>query len=226
MGDLSSAFLGENQQAAPIPAEELSEKSLVLESFTQFVAEKLEETDADVVSFPGGEIARKANPSDTPFVPAHSTRTEWEKSSAHLQALLKGKNQQLAVLFVTEEPMEPAVAEYFGKMALAMKLAPAEWVLTTLKDPQGNKSPQDVFEEAYWWRPRYVVTLGAQALQAWLGSRERLAHSHGKIFPLPRFPEGIELVPLFHPGVISSNQNMKRSTWEDMQKIMRLLGKA
>jgi hypothetical protein len=35
----------------------------------------------------------------------------------------------------------------------------------------------------------------------------------------------IQVAPLFHPSVIASNINMKKSTWADMQKIMQALGK-
>lgn len=229
--------------------QELTEKALVLESFTQFVEEKLEENQSETMSFFGGEITRKEDPTQQPLKPVYSSRKEWEIAQSALlgegtwDILAKSKKSSPLILFIGESlfPLEanssevlqefqvcfpPGVAELFQKMVQAMKLDPTEYVLTTLKTLDSEKMPEQLFEEAHWWKPRFVVPLGAQACQALLGPRERLATIHGKTFNLPRLPSGTEIVPLFHPSVIATNANMKKSTWADMQKIMKVLDKA
>ena len=236
MGDLSWGA----QLPSPELRPELTEKALVLESFAQFAQDKLEETPA--LKFEGGEIVLKEDPTQLPLTPQFASRPEWEQAqSAKLgscwQTLVNAKNAQPLVLFIGESIVDsaqenefalcfaPGVAELFQKMVQAMKLTTSEYVLTTLRTPTSEKSPEELFEETHWWRPRFVVPLGAQACQALLGPRERLAAIHGKSFTLPRLPVGTEIVPLFHPGVIATNANMKKATWTDMQRLMKLLGK-
>jgi len=120
---------------------------------------------------------------------------------------------------------DPAVAELFQKMVQAMRLGASEYQLTALQDHSGERPRQLVLEEIFWQRPRVVVPLGARATSLLLGTRERLTSAHGKFFPLAEIP-GVEVFPLFHPGVILNNANMKKSTWTDMQKLMGVLGKA
>lgn len=242
MGDLS--FIGEETETtAPL---ELTEKALVLESFTQFAHEKLEEEATSELRFEGGEIVRKDSADQMPLKPRFPNRKAWESFQAQRlgeawSVLSAGKNPQPLILFVGEslsiDPeahgekgefalcFAPGVAELFQKMVQAMKLTHGEYVLTTLKTLTEEKTADELFEEAHWWRPRFVVPLGAQACQALLGSRERLASIHGKSYFVPRLPAGAEIVPLFHPGVIATNANMKRATWTDMQKLMKTLGK-
>lgn len=248
----ADALMGEQFWHTEIPETEipqqLTEKAVILESFTQFVEEKLDENQSESVSFPGGEVVRKEDPTQLPLRPIFRSLEEWNKAQLAIngaqtwEMLTKSKNEHPLVLFIGETLVSletfsnevlpefqvcfpVGVAELFQKMVQAMKLSPGEYVLTTLKTLETEKTPEQLFEEAYWWKPRFVVPLGAQACQAFLGPRERLASVHGKAFSLPRLPNGTEIVPLFHPSVIATNANMKKSTWTDMQKIMKVLGK-
>ncbi len=248
MGDVGLPPAGDESGTTKVEGADLSEKGLVLESFTQFVQERLAETPA--LRFPGGEITRKTDPGTREFAPVHPDRVAWEAAEApktgvdRWKALRDGKNAHPSVMFVGESfsttPWEGGgsvrdeflhcftapVAELFQKMVQAMKLEPADYVLAVLKDERGEKTPQELWEEVWWTAPRYVVPLGAKACHAFLGPRERLAAIHGKFFPLSAFPSETQVVPLFHPGVIATNLNMKKSTWGDMQKLMQALGKA
>lgn len=248
LGDLDLSHLA---PAAPAPVREpLTEKGVILESFTQFAEEKLAQAPAGVVSFPGGELAQKES-KKSKFAPVHASREAWLQAQATRTtpplwgALTSGKGP-LSVLFIGEalrgpEALEseiagirpeflvsfpPPVADLFQKMVLAMKLAPEEFALTALQDAGGERTTEELLEEIFWRRPRFVVPLGARATQALLGARERLATVHGKFYGLDAIPDcGTQVVPLFHPSVIASNANMKKSTWIDMQKIMQALGK-
>lgn len=253
MGDLDLAGVGlnESEVSEAVETPKLTEKALVLESFTRFAEEKIAESPAGVMTFPGGEVTKREDPSSQPLPLKHQDRAHWEAAQSQRlgsqvwQTLAQGKQVSPLVLFVGEalreesvlsQPIEairpefllsflPPVADLFQKMVQAMKLAPAEYVLCALKDASGEKTTEELLEDIAWWKPRFVVPLGAQACQAILGSRERLASVHGKFYPTPRLLLETQVVPLFHPSVIASNANMKKSTWADMQKIMQALGK-
>ena len=251
LGDLTLESMGLKEDVAPEPAPVLTERALVLESFTRFAEEKIAESPEGVVKFPGGEIVKREEPLTPPLENQFSDRSSWEQHQRQRlgaktwDALTAGKSAPL-VLFIgealreesiLEQPIEairpefllsfiPPVADLYQKMVQAMKLTQSEYVLMALKDQSGEKTPEELLEDISWWSPRFVVPLGAQACQAILGQRERLASVHGKFFPVPRLTSGgIQVAPLFHPSVIASNTNMKKSTWADMQKIMQALGK-
>lgn len=250
MGDLAqnSPVWEESAPAAAPIKEQLTEKALVLESFTQYVHEKMEESSLTSLQFPGGEIHLKEDESRKPLELRFSSFVNWSKAMdarvpKQWLAMSTDKKAPLAVLFVGESltapeispegirdeflwAFQPTVAELFQKMVQAMKLQPHEYALTALKDAAGDKTSEELFEEAHWWQARFVVPLGAQACQTLLGARDRLATIHGKSFTLAKLQSGSEVMPLFHPGVIATNANMKKSTWLDMQKIMQSLGKA
>ncbi|MFP5491849.1 MAG: uracil-DNA glycosylase family protein [Bacteriovoracia bacterium] len=249
LGDLDLSHLsGTISTSTP---ENLTEKAVLLESFTQFAEEQLSESPEGVMSFPGGELALKPTTKEGPFKPRFTSLGDWSSSQEvrlgqATWSALRADKEQVSVLFIGEallgnEALEteiktirpefllsfsPPVADLFQKMVQAMKLSVSEYALTALQDVHGERETKDLLEEIHWLRPRYVVPLGARATQSLLGARERLASVHGKFFPLTQM-EGseIQVVPLFHPSVIASNINMKKSTWADMQKIMQALGK-
>jgi hypothetical protein len=249
MGDLDLSHL--SGQAPTQTAENLTEKAVLLESFTQFAEEQLSESPEGIVSFPGGELALKPSVKEGPFKPHFASLSAWSTSqearlgSAAWKALRADK-EQISVLFIGEALLgtdaleaeiktirsefllsfSPPVADLFQKMVQAMKLSVSEYALTSLQDAGGERETKDLLEEIHWLHPRFVVPLGARATQSLLGARERLASVHGKFFPLSQIESSeVQVVPLFHPSVIASNINMKKSTWADMQKIMLAIGK-
>jgi hypothetical protein len=252
MGDLTLESMGLSEDVPLAPAPVLTERALVLESFTRFAEEKIAESPEGVVKFPGGEILKRDDPAAVPLERRFADRAAWEQhqrerlGARSWDTLTLGKSAPL-VLFIgealreesiLEQPIDairpefllsflPPVADLFQKMVQAMKLAQSEYVLMALTDKSGEKTTEELLEDISWWAPRFVVPLGARACQAILGQRERLATVHGKFYPVPRCPsDSIQVAPLFHPSVIASNTNMKKSTWTDMQKIMQALGKA
>jgi uracil-DNA glycosylase family 4 len=58
-----------------------------------------------------------------------------------------------------------------------------------------------------------------------LKSTDRLAQVHGQFFSRKIGEKTFQVVPLFHPSIIETNQNMKKTAWADMQKIMKHLKK-
>lgn len=251
LGDLTLESMGLTDDVVAAPPPVLTERALVLESFTRFAEEKIAESSEGVVKFPGGEILKRDDPAAVPLERRFADRAAWDQHQRERHGartwheLASGKAAPLVLFIgealreesVLEQPIEairpefllsfiPPVADLFQKMVQAMKLGHGEYVLMALRDQSGEKTPEELLEDISWWAPRFVVPLGAQACQAILGQRERLAMVHGKFFPVPRLPGTTQVAPLFHPSVIASNTNMKKSTWVDMQKIMQALGKA
>jgi len=243
-----TSWMPESEAVPAVTKEELTEKAVVLESFTRFAEEKLSESPDQEIKFEGGSLALKTQGSYDPFVAKFSSLADWLTSlelrlnPSVIESLFTAKSQIRVLFYVDEikldievpatEPsreflycFEKDVAELFEKMVKAMKLKPLEFALSAVSFSGEPREQEDLLEEIHWRQPEFVVPLGAQATQALLGSKERLATIHGKYFLLPRLnSKTVHVVPLFHPNVISTNQNMKKSTWTDMQKMMKSMG--
>ena len=116
------------------------------------------------------------------------------------------------------------------KMAKAMKLLPEEYEILefsqdSIENDQNNlKNELDELVAKY--RPRIVITLGAGITNFLLQKQERLSKVHGKFIPKTFQDIQVQVVPLFHPGFLIINPNMKRSAWMDLQKVMEFIGKS
>ena len=69
--------------------------------------------------------------------------------------------------------------------------------------------------------PEVVVALGTVAAQVLLQTKEPISVLRGRF----RDFHGIPLMPTFHPAFLLKNPERKREVWEDMQQVMKLLGK-
>jgi uracil-DNA glycosylase len=69
--------------------------------------------------------------------------------------------------------------------------------------------------------PEVVVALGTFAAQTLLQTKEPISKLRGRFHDY----HGIPLMPTFHPAFLLRNASMKREVWEDMQQVMKLLGK-
>jgi DNA polymerase len=155
--------------------------------------------------------------------------------------------EQVKVLFVSEkfrswEEIEPELksglinellagfplktAELFERMITAMKLVASEVIIFPVEGSDESDFSRYVMEVAAYYRPEIIVTLGAKAAQKILKSNDRLSMVHGQFFNRRMSETGnFQVVPLFHPSIIETNQNMKKTAWADMQKIMKHLKK-
>jgi len=70
-------------------------------------------------------------------------------------------------------------------------------------------------------KPEVVVALGKFAAQTLLQTREIISRLRGRFHDY----QGIPLMPTFHPSALLRDPAKKREVWEDMQKVMKLLGK-
>lgn len=211
-----------------------TEQKHLIESLERFVEER------EVV--PVGEkaeIALKATPDWS------SSQEDYLLSSQFRELILRGKNK-VEVIFVTEtlrpfNELGPELqgafidellcgfpqktAELFERMILAMKLRPEEVILYP-SELGGESLFDDVVKLTQEFRPKVIITLGAKATSAVLKTKDRLAQVHGQFFTRKLLDSyEVQVVPLFHPNIIETNQNMKRTAWVDMQKVMKFLKK-
>lgn len=234
---------------APLTRPEFTEKKQVIESLERFAQEKVALEEKPVIKIPGGEIVVRPTPGWE--VPLYSDAQELKDALSlpgeTKNIILKDKRPgQVQVLFVTEifRSFEEAsaelagnfldellmgfplkTAELFGRMIGAMKLTPEEVLLYPIENAESSLA-SEVMSLAAFYRPQVIVTLGAKASNEILKGNDRLSMIHGQFFTRQVLNAGdFEIVPLFHPSIIESNQNMKKTAWADMQKIMKHLQK-
>ena len=73
-------------------------------------------------------------------------------------------------------------------------------------------------------RPKVIVTLGKTPTDHFVPGREGMTARRGRFGSYL----GIPVMPTFHPSYLvrnEGNRELKRMVWEDMQKVMALLGK-
>jgi DNA polymerase len=68
--------------------------------------------------------------------------------------------------------------------------------------------------------PEVICTLGAVATQALLGTHEGITRLRGN------FQEyrSIKVMPTYHPAYLLRSPDKKREAWEDLKKIMAVMG--
>lgn len=95
--------------------------------------------------------------------------------------------------------------------------------------PPGNRNPEpDEVEscEPFLLRqleligPEVIVALGKFAAQTLLRDKTPITRLRGRWFDY----HGIRLMPTFHPAYLLRNPAEKRLVWEDIQKVMAVLG--
>lgn len=69
-------------------------------------------------------------------------------------------------------------------------------------------------------RPEIIVTLGATATKALLGSVGGITSARGRIFSL-RLDDSTEIpvLPTFHPAALLRDELLKKPVWEDMKQL-------
>lgn len=236
---------------AEIPKETFSEKVQVIESLERFAHEKAEETQSKILKIDGGELHIRPEPGWddlTHYKSQEALKESIKLDSRLLKIALDNKiPHTVKALFVSEkfrtwEEVEPELktgflnellagfplktAELFHRMIGAMKLDQSEVIIFPVEGNDETDFSRDVMEIAAFYRPEVIITLGAKATSKILKSSDRLSMVHGQFFNRKMGDTGtFQVVPLFHPSIIETNQNMKKTAWADMQKIMKHLKK-
>ena len=132
-------------------------------------------------------------------------------------------------------PFVGRAGQLLRKIIAAMTFREDEVYITNMVKcrPPDNRVPHHEEIEACWpylvrqielIRPRVIVTLGKTPTDQFVPGREGMTARRG------RFGEyrGIPVMPTFHPSYLvrnEGNRELKRMVWEDMQKVMALLGR-
>ncbi len=99
--------------------------------------------------------------------------------------------------------------------------------------PPENRTPQAgevekcqgyLLRQVEFIRPRVVVTLGKVATDFFIRSHLGMTALRGNFHPCGP----VQVMPTFHPSYLirnEGNRELKRMVWEDMKKVMALLGK-
>jgi len=146
-------------------------------------------------------------------------------------------NPQADVVFVGEgpgrdedeqgEPFVGRAGQLLTRMIAAMGLARQDvYICNVVKcRPPDNRNPEPdevaacepflrLQLEAI--RPRLIVALGNFAVQTLLRTRTGITSMHGRFHVY----QGIALMPTYHPAFLLRSPHMKKSAWEDLQKVM------
>jgi DNA polymerase len=70
--------------------------------------------------------------------------------------------------------------------------------------------------------PKVIVALGRFAVQTLLRDTAPISRQRGRW----REYQGVRLMPTFHPAYLLRNPADKRKAWEDLQLVMKALGRA
>jgi uracil-DNA glycosylase len=96
--------------------------------------------------------------------------------------------------------------------------------------PPGNRNPEPdevsscepfLFRQIETIRPRVIVGLGTFAVQALLKVKTPISRLRGNWHEL----RGIRMMPTFHPAYLLRNPADKRLVWQDIQLVMKELGR-
>jgi len=131
------------------------------------------------------------------------------------------------------EPFVGKAGQLLTKMIEAIAFRREEvYIANVVKcRPPGNRDPEpdeiaacEPFLKAQIAavRPKIVVALGRFAVQTLLRDATAISRQRGRW----REYEGVKLMPTFHPAYLLRNPPEKKKVWEDLQLVMKELGRA
>jgi len=72
-------------------------------------------------------------------------------------------------------------------------------------------------------KPKVIVALGGTAMTGLIGTTEGITRMRGK---WKLYKGTIPIMPTFHPSYLLRDPSKKREAWQDLQQVMKQLGKA
>lgn len=219
-------------QEAQKKDEAVPEQQKTLESLKRFTQEMAEKQGEAKIKFPGGEIGSKPS-EENQFYEVDINSPQNSSELAFKDLAFDGHVQ---VLFLGEKNDDEQVA-MLTRMINAMKLSSDSDVLRVpLNDELDLNETQTyreqfraVAEAIYLAQPKVIIPLGGKAVSLLFGKKRRLSQVRGKFYSLTlKFKDEksveTQMIPIFHPEYLLANPGMKRTAWEDLQKIMKHLG--
>ena len=130
---------------------------------------------------------------------------------------------------VQGEPFVGKAGQLLTRIIEAIKLKRSEvYIANVVKcRPPGNRDPQDdeiqtcipfLKKQLAAIQPRIICTLGRYSTQALLETREGITALRGRFHELPN---GMKVMPTYHPSFLLRYPEKKREVWEDMQKVQK-----
>jgi uracil-DNA glycosylase family 4 len=130
-------------------------------------------------------------------------------------------------------PFVGKAGQLLDRMIVAMGLGRDEvYVCNVVKcRPPDNRKPEPdemaacmpyLKEQLDLVAPQVIVALGATAVQGLFGTSEGITRLRGKWKTLGQIP----VMPTFHPAYLLRNPAAKREVWEDLQQVLRKLGRS
>jgi DNA polymerase len=131
------------------------------------------------------------------------------------------------------EPFVGRAGQLLTRMIEAMGFSrSAVYIANVVKcRPPGNRNPEpdeiaacEPFLRAQLGaiRPKVIVALGKFAAQTLLRDQTAISRLRGRWFSY----EGVKLMPTFHPAYLLRSPDEKRKAWDDLQLVMKELGKS
>lgn len=131
-------------------------------------------------------------------------------------------------------PFVGAAGQLLDRMIVAMGLSRDEvYVCNIVKcRPPKNRKPEPeemaackpyLEEQIELVQPQVMVALGATAVQGLLGTSEGITRLRGK---WKLYRGRIPVMPTFHPAYLLRTPGAKREVWEDLQAVLRQMGRA
>jgi len=232
-------FVSEGTQLTPPteiqkPIEEkkpaLSEKEHALESMDKFVSKATEDKPVGqkIIQLEHGHVEKKQDETATISL----TKSSTDEFTSHLEGIqvLSGEFSDVKCVFLGDTSHTDD-DDLLMKMIQAMKLQTGEYLRIPLENISQNSDEfSDLCIGLKKVNPAVLVTMGAIATNVMLGKKERLSRVHGVTTDKTvEFTDGVQwnykMVPIFHPDYLKINPKMKRTAWDDLQKVMKMVGK-
>lgn len=130
------------------------------------------------------------------------------------------------------EPFVGPAGQLLDKMIAAMGFRRDDVYICNIvkcRPPENRKPDADEMEACKSFltaqlelvRPKYIVALGATAIQGLIGTTEGITRLRGKW----KMYKGVPVMPTFHPAYLLRTPTAKRDVWNDLQEVMARLGK-
>ncbi len=166
--------------------------------------------------------------------------TRCKLSSGRTNIVFGSGHPHAKLMFVGEGPGEeedkqglPFVGragQLLTKMITAMGLSREEVYIANIVKcrPPHNRPPETdeiascqpfLMKQIAAIRPKVICALGTFAAQTLLATKVRISDLRGRFHDF----QGIQVMPTFHPAYLLRNPSEKKPTWDDLQKIMKVL---
>jgi uracil-DNA glycosylase family 4 len=129
------------------------------------------------------------------------------------------------------EPFVGRAGQLLSRIIGAMGLSRDQvYICNVIKcRPPGNRDPLPeeiakcepfLLKQLEILNPRIVCALGSFSVRTLLKTEGRISQLRGRLHSY----NGIPLIPTYHPSYLLRNPQAKREVWEDIQKVMEILG--